>query len=381
MVQQYLEHSVKILSSEKKPKSTFKFNERRGVGRIYIFGHQNRYDLSEGFPALTTKRIGFKTVTHELLWFLRGETNIKYLVDNNVHLWDDDAFKHNLNGMVKERIFPEAFESYSESWVSARNEYVQRIKEDSAFAQKWGELGPVYGSQWVHWPKFHPVGMQVVNGEKREVYVKDPNGINQLERLIEGMKKNLTSSRHIVTAWNPDEVPSMALPPCHTLFQFDSDGKSLNLQLYQRSCDMFLGVPFNIASYSLLTTIFAQELGLKPGEFVHTFGDVHFYCGAGERAKWYGDNLDRFKLMVKAKKNPEEYSEVLWWLNKKLPAEDKGREGMDHVTGILEQLTRMPKELPKVTIANKPYKELTIDDFALEGYNPYPAIKRTLIVG
>src|SRR3972149_5427152 len=121
MVQQYLDHSKAILSSEKSPRSTFKFNERRGVGRIYIFGHQNRYDLSDGFPALTTKRIGFKTVTHELLWFLRGDTNIKYLVDNKVHLWDDDAFKHNLKGMVQAGVFSEAFEGYSESWVAARD--------------------------------------------------------------------------------------------------------------------------------------------------------------------------------------------------------------------------------------------------------------------
>lgn len=376
MVKQYLEHSKAILSSRH---SKFKFNERRGLGRIYVFGYQNRYDLSEGFPLLTTKKVPFKTVAHELIWFLSGETNIKYLVDNGVHIWDDDAFNHNLKGMVKEGVFLETSEKYSEPWRAAKEKYIQWVKEDSEFAQRWGDLGPVYGSQWIHWPKFSPITLEI-GGERKEYYVKDPNGINQLESVIQSMKKDITSARHMVAAWNPQEVQDMALPPCHTLFQLNSDGEQLDLQLYQRACDMFLGVPFNIASYAMLTTIFAQEMGLRPGEFVHTFGDVHFYTGAGERAKWYRDNFDEFKERVRRSSAPEDYSNMLAWLNKNLPPEDKGKEGMDHVTGILEQLTREPKTLPTLKIAKKPHSELTIDDFVIEGYDPWPAIKRTLAV-
>ena len=376
MVKQYLEHSKEILSSKY---SKFKFNERRGLGRIYLFGYQNRYNLKEGFPLLTTKKIHFKSVAHELIWFLSGKTNIKYLADNNVHIWDDDAFNYNLKKMVKSEIFPEVFPKYYEEWVKAKAEYVQKIKEDEKFAAKWGDLGPVYGSQWIHWPKFIPVTLEI-NGEKKEYYTKDSNGINQLESVIQGMKKDVASARHIVSAWNPQEVPDMALPPCHTIFQFNSDGKQLDLHLYQRACDMFLGVPFNIASYSLLTTIFAKELKLEPGEFVHTFGDVHFYCGAGARAKWYERNFEEFKDKIRNVNNSEDYLKILDWLNQNIPKEDKGKEGMDHVTGIIEQLIRTPKKLPKIIIADKSYKELTIDDFVLENYNPEPTIKRALAV-
>ena len=376
MVKQYLEHSKEILSSKY---SKFKFNERRGLGRIYLFGYQNRYNLKEGFPLLTTKKIHFKSVAHELIWFLSGKTNIKYLADNNVHIWDDDAFNYNLKKMVKSEIFPEVFPKYSEEWVKAKAEYVQKIKEDEKFAAKWGDLGPVYGSQWIHWPKFIPVTLEI-NGEKKEYYTKDSNGINQLESVIQGMKKDVASARHIVSAWNPQEVPDMALPPCHTIFQFNSDGKQLDLHLYQRACDMFLGVPFNIASYSLLTTIFAKELKLEPGEFVHTFGDVHFYCGAGARAKWYERNFEEFKDKIRNVNNSEDYLKILDWLNQNIPKEDKGKEGMDHVTGIIEQLIRTPKKLPKITIADKSYKELTIDDFVLENYAPHSTIKRALAV-
>ena len=377
MVKQYLQHSKEILSSKS---SRFKLNERRGLGRIYLFGHQNRYDLSEGFPLLTTKKVSFKSIAHELIWFLKGDTNIKYLVDNGVSIWNDDAFNYNLKKMVNEGIFPEAFTKYSEPWLDAKKEYVQKIKEQEEFARRWGNLGPVYGSQWVHWPKFIPITVNLRNGKETEIYIKDLKGIDQIANVIQGMKKDVTSARHIVTAWNPDEVPEMALPPCHTLFQLNSDGEKLDLQLYQRACDMFLGVPFNIASYAMLTQILAQQVGLQPGDFVHTFGDVHFYSGAGERAKWYRSNFNEFKEKVRGSSSPEDYSNLIAWLNKRLPTEDKGREGMDHVTGILEQLTREPKALPRVKISDKSYSELTIDDFVLEGYDPAPTIKRTLAV-
>ncbi|MDP1695798.1 MAG: thymidylate synthase [archaeon] len=368
MVEQYLKHSRDILT-----KGRFKDNPRRGLGRIHLFGYQNRYNLSEGFPLLTTKKLSFKNIAHELMWFLKGDTNIKYLVDNNVHIWDDDAFNYNLKNMAKEGIFRDEFPKFSEGWFGAKAEYVQKIKGDADFAARWGDLGPVYGSQWVHSPKFVP------SDSAGETFRKDSNGIDQIARVISGMKKDLTSARHVVSAWNPDEVSRMALPPCHTFFQLNSEGKSLDLQLYQRACDMFLGVPYNIASYSLLTQILAKEIGLKPGEFVHTFGDVHFYSGAGARSKWYKDNLSGLQERINVTEH-QDYAGILSWLNGQLPSEDKGREGMDHVTGILEQLQRTPKTLPRLTIADKPYNQLTIDDFVLEGYTPEPTIKRALAV-
>ncbi len=375
MVKQYLDHSIKILSSDT---SRIKFNERRGLGRMYIFGYQNRYDLNEGLPLLTTKKMPFKKIAHELIWFLRGDTNIKYLVDNNVHIWDDDAFNFNLKNMAKEGIFPENFKKFSREWYGAKDTYVERVKEDEEFAQRWGDLGPVYGSQWIHWPFFIPAGQK--DSEGRELYVRDPKGINQIETAIQNMGKDVASARHVISAWNPAEVSNMALPPCHTMFQLNSDGESLDLQLYQRACDMFLGVPFNIASYAMLTHILANETGLRPGEFVHTFGDVHFYTGSGDRARWYRDNFDDFKKMVKGVKKRGDYLNVLEDLRKVLPSEPEGKEGMDHVTGILEQLSREPKKLPNIEIANKPYNKLTIDDFVLKDYNSHPYIRRALAV-
>ncbi|NCU27968.1 thymidylate synthase, partial [Candidatus Nomurabacteria bacterium] len=189
-------------------------SDRTGTGTKSVFGYQMRFDLSEGFPVLTTKKLHLKSIIHELLWFLQGDTNIKYLHDNGVSIWDE--------------------------WAGPD-----------------GELGPVYGHQWRSWP------------------APDGKSIDQISLLIEGIKKNPDSRRHIVSAWNPAEIDKMALPPCHALFQFYvADGK-LSCQLYQRSADVFIGVPFNIASYALLTMMVAQVCGLRPGEFIHSFGDTH----------------------------------------------------------------------------------------------------------
>ncbi len=197
--------------------------DRTGTGTISCFGYQMRFDLQAGFPLLTTKKLHLRSIIHELLWFLKGETNIKYLKENEVRIWDE-------------------------------------------WADENGELGPVYGYQWRHW--------RGKNGE-----------IDQITNLVEQLKNNPNSRRHLVTAWNPDDVDDMALPPCHALWQlYVADGK-LSCQLYQRSADAFLGVPFNIASYALLTMMLAQVSGLQAGEFVHTFGDVHLYNNHIEQAK------------------------------------------------------------------------------------------------
>jgi thymidylate synthase len=216
-MQQYLDLLRKI-----RDEGTYK-SDRTGTGTYSIFGHQMRFDLSKGFPVLTTKKLHLKSIIHELLWFLAGDTNIKYLKENGVRIWDD-------------------------------------------WADENGDLGPVYGYQWRSWP--------APNGAK----------IDQIQKLIEQIKTNPDSRRHIVTAWNPAEVDNMALPPCHCLFQFYvADGK-LSCQLYQRSADVFLGVPFNIASYALLTLMLAQVCGLEPGDFVHSFGDTHLYANHLEQA-------------------------------------------------------------------------------------------------
>ena len=277
-------------------------DDRTGTGTKGIFGYQMRFDLSEGFPLLTTKRVFLKGVIHELLWFLKGDTNIKYLVDNGVHIWDSDAFRYYNELCVKHGVLPVDMETF-----------LGALGVDSPIdGYKFGDLNHVYGYQWRSWPK--------ANGES----------IDQIKEVIETIKKNPSSRRMIVSAWNVADVGSMALPPCHTMFQFFVAEGKLSCQLYQRSGDVFLGVPFNIASYALLTMMIAKECGLQVGEFIHTLGDAHLY--------------------------------------------------LNHLEQAAEQLSRDTRTLPRMTLKgdNKSIFDYTYDDFVLEGYDPHPAIKAPL---
>lgn len=247
-------------------------SDRTGTGTISVFGYQMRFDLSQGFPCLTTKKLHLRSIIYELLWFLNGDTNIKYLNDNGVTIWDE--------------------------WADPET----------------GDLGHVYGYQWRSWP------------------TPDGGHIDQIKQLVESLKNNPDSRRHIVSAWNVADIPNMALPPCHALFQFYvADGK-LSCQLYQRSADLFLGVPFNIASYALLTMMMAQVAGLEPGEFIHTLGDTHIY--------------------------------------------------LNHLEQVETQLARTPRALPTMRI-NPEVKDIfgfKYEDFTLEGYDPWPGIKAPISV-
>ena len=363
MVEQYLRHSKEILTSE----DTVLKHGSKEMALISLFGYQNKYDLRKGFPLITTKKMPFKTIVHELLWYIKGTSNIKYLADNNVHIWDDNAFDHNLRDIVKHGIFPEILLTtrYSNDWKKARDEYIERIKDDEEFAARWADLGPVYGTQWRHW--------KYLDEDKKE------NEIDQFSNLIDGLRKKPTSKRHIVTAWNPGEISRITQPPCHILYQVTAHEGEMDLQLFQRSCDMFLGVPFNIATYSMLTQLIAQQAGLEPRIFVHTFGDSHFYAGDGERAEWYKRNFRELKERIK-KYNPDYYGFIFDWVNSSAPPERPETHGMDHVTAILQQLTRTPKPLPKLEIAEKHFEKLTIDDFVLKDYDSYPKIERAMAI-
>lgn len=246
-------------------------DDRTGTGTISVFGYQMRFDLQEGFPLLTTKKLHLKSIIHELLWFLKGETNIRYLNENGVTIWDE--------------------------WADAN-----------------GELGPVYGYQWRSWP------------------TADGRHIDQISRVVDSLKNNPDSRRHIVSAWNVGEIENMALPPCHVLFQFYVANGKLSCQLYQRSADVFLGVPFNIASYALLTMMMAQVCGYEPGEFVHTLGDTHIY--------------------------------------------------LNHIEQVKLQLTREPRKLPRMVINPEVISifDFKYTDFKLEDYNPHPHIKGDIAV-
>lgn len=246
-------------------------SDRTGTGTISIFGYQMRFNLQEGFPLLTTKKLHFKSIAYELLWFLRGDTNIKFLTDHGITIWNE-------------------------------------------WADEYGNLGPVYGYQWRSWP--------AASGKH----------IDQISQVIDSLRNNPDSRRHIVSAWNVGEIDKMALPPCHILFQFYVAGGKLSCQLYQRSADIFLGVPFNIASYSLLTCMMAQVTGLQPGEFIHTLGDAHLYLNHIEQAKL--------------------------------------------------QLTRTPRKLPTLRL-NPDVKDIfsfRYEDFIIEGYDPHPHIKADISV-
>lgn len=241
-------------------------DDRTGVGTISVFGRQIRFDLSKGFPLITTKKVFMRGIIHELLWIIRGSSNIKYLVDNNVNIWNDWPYRN----------FCIEYGKISKDKPLSQEEFIEKIKNDISFAKKWGELGPVYGVQWRKWQG------------------KDGELVDQLASVIDQIKKNPTSRRLIVSAWNAAEIDKMVksgLPPCHTLFQFYVQDNKLSCQLYQRSADLFLGVPFNIASYALLTHLIANVCGLQVGEFIHTFGDAHIYL----------NHIDQVKLQLSRK--------------------------------------------------------------------------------
>jgi thymidylate synthase len=246
-------------------------NDRTGTGTLSVFGYQMRFDLAAGFPLVTTKKVHLKSIVHELLWFLSGDTNIRYLKDNGVRIWDE--------------------------WADAE-----------------GNLGPVYGAQWRSWP------------------TPDGGSIDQIKAVVEQIRRNPDSRRLIVSAWNPADVDKQALPPCHVLFQFYVANGRLSCQLYQRSGDVFLGVPFNIASYALLTMMVAQVTGLRPGDFVHTFGDVHLYANHVEQARL--------------------------------------------------QLSREPRALPVMRLNPDVHSifDFVYDDFTLQNYDPHPHIKAEVAV-
>lgn len=272
-----------------------KKEDRTGTGTISVFGYQMHFDLNEGFPLLTTKKVHLKSIIHELLWFISGSTNIRPLVLNDVRIWNDWPYAK--------------YKNSQEFKGETIEEFALKIKEDEEFAKVWGELGPVYGKQW-----------------------RNFDGVDQLANLIEQIKKNPNSRRLIISAWNPSEVKDMALPPCHTLMQFYVNENKLSCQLYQRSGDVFLGVPFNIASYSLFTMMIAQVCNLELGEFVHTLGDAHIY--------------------------------------------------LNHLEQIDRQLKRTPRKLPKMEINPnvKSIFDFKYDDFNLLDYNHYKGIKGKVAV-
>lgn len=313
--QQYLDLCRHVLADGEKK------SDRTNTGTYSVFGAQMRFDLAEGFPLLTTKKVNFRLIVSELLWFIHGDTNIRYLLEHNNNIWNEWAFKRWVES--KDYTGPDMTDFGNRSLVDAafNAEYKeqmaifkQRILEDDAFMTQYGDLGPVYGKQWRHW--------ETSRGET----------IDQLKDVIESLKTNPDSRRHIVTAWNPEDVPSnMALPPCHALFQFYVANGKLSCQLYQRSADIFLGVPFNIASYSLLVHLIANEVGLDVGEFIHTLGDAHIY--------------------------------------------------QNHLTQVEEQLSREMYPLPEINITEgKSLFDLTVDDINLVGYESHPPIKAPIAV-
>ena len=283
-----------------------------------VFGRQLRFDLSEGFPLLTTKKVFLRGILHELIWFLKGSSNVKYLVDNDVHIWDEWAYKRFREAQNSKF---EIRNSKLKSKIRSQEEFINKIKTDKNFARRWGELGPVYGVQWRRWP------------------ASDGRKIDQVAWAIEKIKKTPHRRHIVISAWNPEYIyematpgKSVALPPCHTLFQFNIKGKKLSCQLYQRSADLFLGVPFNIASYALFTMIFAHVTGYEAGDFVHTFGDAHIYA--------------------------------------------------NHYDQVKEQLKRKPRPSPimKINPNLKNIDDIKFEDFTLENYDPHPAIKGEVTV-
>jgi thymidylate synthase len=292
-MKQYLDFLKYILDNGRQKE------DRTHTGTVSVFGYQMRFDLNDGFPMLTTKKVHLKSIIHELLWFISGNTNIRYLVQNDVRIWNEWPY--------------EIYRKSSEYQGETMEEFIGKIKNEAMFSEKWGDLGPVYGHQWRHF-----------EGQDR---ISD-----QLASVIQEIRTNPNSRRLLVNSWHPAYIDDMTLPPCHVLFQFYVEDGRLSCQLYQRSADAFLGVPFNIASYALLTMMVAKVCHLEIGDFVHTFGDAHIY--------------------------------------------------LNHLEQVRLQLSRTPRALPKMEIIRDVQEigDFCFDDFRLTDYNPYPAIKGQVAV-
>lgn len=313
-MQQYLDLCKHVLETGVKKE------DRTGTGTVSVFGYQMRFNLNDGFPLMTTKKTAFRLISSELLWFLKGDTNIKTLIEDRNPIWDEWAFEQwatssEYTGPDMSNFGRRASQDpeFAAVYKVEMDSFKMRVLEDEEFATKYADLGPVYGKQWRSWS----------DGKE---------SIDQIANLIDGIKNNPDSRRHIVTAWNPSEVDQMALPPCHLLFQFYVANGKLSCQLYQRSADIFLGVPFNIASYALLVHLIAHECNLEVGEFIHTLGDAHIYS--------------------------------------------------NHIDQVNEQLSREPRTLPtlKLNSKGKSIFELETADIELENYDPYPRIKAPIAV-
>ena len=314
-MKQYIELCEHILQNGAKKE------DRTGTGTLSVFGYQMRFDLNKGFPLMTTKKTAFRLIVSELLWFIKGDTNVKSLIAENNHIWDEWAFAQWVESDEYDGPDMENFgrRAQQDPEFSARYQeqmaiFLEKILTEEQFAEKYGDLGPVYGKQWRSWA--------TTTGDT----------IDQLRNVIEAIKNNPDSRRHLVTAWNPEFVDDMALPPCHTMFQFYvADGK-LSCQLYQRSADVFLGMPFNIASYALLTHLIARECSLGVADFVYTTGDTHLYS--------------------------------------------------NHLEQVNEQIQREPKPLPTLRINEEVDSifDLEVKDISIEGYDPHPRIKAPVAV-
>lgn len=312
---QYLDLAKDIMEN-----GTWKISHSTGVKLKSVFGRQIRFDLSRGFPLLTTKKVFFRGITHELIWFLSGSSNIKYLVDNNVHIWDEWAYKK----------YEWAVKSGRTKKLSY-DQFLEKIQTDKKFLKQWGELGPVYGVQWRKWPTF----AESIGGKPAHLKTVD-----QLGWALEKIKKYPQKKHYVISAWNAGCIyemsgshdASMVIAPCHTMFHINITGDKLSLLLYQRSADFFLGVPFNIASYALLTMMLAQVTGYKPGDFIHTFGDVHIY--------------------------------------------------ENHFDQMKEQIKRTPKSFPTLFLnpAVKRIDDFKFEDIRIDGYDPHPLIKGDITV-
>lgn len=297
---QYLELLSDILKNGVEEK-----NERTGTGTIKVFGRLLRFNLSQGFPLLTTKKMFIRGIIHELLWFISGDSNIRYLVQNGVHIWDEWPFQ---NYLIKNKL-NDKFPTYSEGWLKEKESFIQKIIKGKKFAEKWGDCGPFYGVQW-----------------------RNFNGVDQLTWVIEEIKKNPGSRRLIVNAWNAPLIAKMALPPCHVMYQFNISKGKLSCMMYQRSVDTFLGLPFNIASYGLLTAMVSQVTGYEPGELILALADTHLY--------------------------------------------------LNHIKQAKLQIKRMPYQLPKLKLNPKvkDIKNFKIEDFKLLSYKFHPSIKAPISV-